>query len=154
MTQEQSISVFHTQQAAEKAAKAFLTFHDVSFRKTHDLNELGGQCAALDASLAPLFKEASDLTDYAVVPATWTLRANRTREKRLRHWQSLRAFSMRSVLSWRRPANPESRLGSPLLQLAGARGSAKSKAGAFSPRPRYRSSYPGLTYFVSEASDP
>lgn len=64
---EPSRSVFHSQQAAEKAAKAFLTFHDVSFRKTHDLNELGGQCAALDASLAPVFKEASDLTDYAVV---------------------------------------------------------------------------------------
>ncbi|MGA2726030.1 MAG: HEPN domain-containing protein [Bryobacteraceae bacterium] len=58
---------FHSQQTAEKAAKAFLTFHDVPFRKTHDLNELGGQCAVLNPSLAPLFKEASDLTDYAVV---------------------------------------------------------------------------------------
>jgi HEPN domain-containing protein len=48
---EPSRSVFHSQQAAEKAAKAFLTSHDVLFRKTHDLNELGGQCAALDASL-------------------------------------------------------------------------------------------------------
>jgi HEPN domain-containing protein len=64
---EPSRSVFHSQQAAEKAAKAFLAFHDVPFRKTHDLNELGGQCAALNPSLAPLFKEASDLTDYAVV---------------------------------------------------------------------------------------
>jgi HEPN domain-containing protein len=64
---EPSCSVFHSQQAAEKAAKAFLTFHDVTFRKTHDLNELGGQCAALNPSLAPPFKEASDLTDYAVV---------------------------------------------------------------------------------------
>ncbi|SPF37108.1 HEPN domain protein [Candidatus Sulfopaludibacter sp. SbA4] len=63
---EPSRSVFHSQQAAEKAAKAFLTFHDVSFRKTHDMNELGGQCAALNPSLAPLFKETSDLTDYAV----------------------------------------------------------------------------------------
>ena len=64
---EPSRSVFHSQQAAEKAAKAFLAFHDVTFRKTHDLNELGGQCAALNPSLAPLFKEASDLNDYAVV---------------------------------------------------------------------------------------
>jgi len=30
-------------------------------------NELGGQCAALNHSLAPLFQEASVLTDYAVV---------------------------------------------------------------------------------------
>ena len=64
---EPSRSVFHSQQAAEKAAKGFLTFHDVPFRKTHDLNELGGQCAALNPSLAPLFKDASDLNDYAIV---------------------------------------------------------------------------------------
>jgi HEPN domain-containing protein len=64
---EPSRPVFHSQQAAEKAAKAFLTFRDVPYRKTHDLNELGGQCAALNPSLAPLFQEASDLTDYAVV---------------------------------------------------------------------------------------
>ena len=48
-------------------SQSFLTLHDVTFRKTHDLNELGGQCAALNPSLAPLFKDASDLTDYAVV---------------------------------------------------------------------------------------
>jgi HEPN domain-containing protein len=64
---EPSRSVFHSQQAAEKAAKAFLAFHDVSFRKTHDLNELGGQCAALDSSLVPVFKQAADLNDYAVL---------------------------------------------------------------------------------------
>lgn len=34
---EPSRSVFLSQQAAEKAAKAFLTFHQVAFRKTHDL---------------------------------------------------------------------------------------------------------------------
>ena len=38
-----SRSVFHSQQAAEKAAKALLTFHDVIFRKTHNLSELGKQ---------------------------------------------------------------------------------------------------------------
>jgi HEPN domain-containing protein len=54
-------------QPADKAAKTFLTFHDVTFRKTDDLNELGGQCAELDESLSPLFKDASDLNDYAIV---------------------------------------------------------------------------------------
>ena len=33
---EPSRSVFHSQQAAEKAVKAFLTFHQIPFRKTHD----------------------------------------------------------------------------------------------------------------------
>jgi HEPN domain-containing protein len=64
---EPSRSVFHSQQAAEKAAKAFLVFRDVPYRKTHDLNELGEQCAALDPSLVALFKQAADLTDYAVL---------------------------------------------------------------------------------------
>ncbi len=64
---EPSRSVFHRQQAAEKAAKAFLTFHDVTFRKTHDLNELGGQCVQLAPALASLFQDAADLNDYAVV---------------------------------------------------------------------------------------
>ncbi len=64
---EPSRSVFHSQQTAEKSAKALLTFHDVTFRKTHDLDELGRQCAALAPALAPLFQEASDLNDYAVI---------------------------------------------------------------------------------------
>jgi len=64
---EPSRSVFHSQQAAEKTAKAFLSFRDVPFRKTHDLKELGEQCAALNPELAPLLREAADLTDYAVV---------------------------------------------------------------------------------------
>jgi HEPN domain-containing protein len=62
---EPSRSVFHSQQAAEKAAKAFLTFHQIAFRKTHDLTDLGAQCAAADPSLEPLLREVEDLTDYA-----------------------------------------------------------------------------------------
>ena len=45
---EPSRSVFHSQQAAEKALKAFLTFHQIPFRRTHDLTDLGSQCAAVD----------------------------------------------------------------------------------------------------------
>jgi len=33
--------MFHSRQAAEKAMKAFLAWHDVPFRKTHNLEELG-----------------------------------------------------------------------------------------------------------------
>ncbi len=38
-------ALFHSQQAAEKALKAFLTWHDHPFRKTHDLKVLGKLCA-------------------------------------------------------------------------------------------------------------
>jgi HEPN domain-containing protein len=57
--------MFHAQQAAEKAMKAFLAWHDVPFRRTHNLEELGRQCAALDATLARLADQAAPLTEYA-----------------------------------------------------------------------------------------
>jgi uncharacterized protein len=58
-------TLFHCQQAAEKALKAFLAWHDVSFRKTHDIQELGQACLALDATLTDLIARASSLTEYA-----------------------------------------------------------------------------------------
>lgn len=57
--------LFHAQQAAEKAMKAFLTWHDAPFRKTHNLEELGRQCAALDATLGPMADQAAPLTEHA-----------------------------------------------------------------------------------------
>jgi HEPN domain-containing protein len=62
---EPSRSVFHSQQAAEKAVKAFLTFHQIPFRKTHDLADLGSQCVTVDPSLERILREVADLTDYA-----------------------------------------------------------------------------------------
>ncbi len=57
--------VFHAQQAVEKALKAFLTWHGQSFRKTHNLVELGASCAELDPTLEPLLRRAAPLTEYA-----------------------------------------------------------------------------------------
>jgi len=57
--------VFHAQQLAEKALKAFLTWHDRPFRKTHNLVELGEQCAAIEPGLEPLLRRAAPLTEYA-----------------------------------------------------------------------------------------
>jgi len=49
-------AAFHCQQAVEKAFKALLAWHDRPFRKTHNLEELGEACLALDRSLKPLGK--------------------------------------------------------------------------------------------------
>ncbi len=57
--------VFHSQQAAEKALKAFLSWHQVPFRKTHNLVELGEACARIDGTLEPLLRRAAPLTEYA-----------------------------------------------------------------------------------------
>lgn len=57
--------VFHAQQAAEKAFKAFLAWHDVPFRKTHNLEELGQACASIDSTLDTVVNRAVSLTEYA-----------------------------------------------------------------------------------------
>ena len=58
-------ALFHCQQAIEKALKAFLAWHDVPFRKTHNLTELGEVCVKIDASLQEVAERAGPLTKYA-----------------------------------------------------------------------------------------
>ena len=58
-------ALFHAQQAAEKAEKGFLVWHDKLFRKTHDLVELGSACSSVDHSLDPILHQAARLTTYA-----------------------------------------------------------------------------------------
>ncbi|MDR1962745.1 MAG: HEPN domain-containing protein [Planctomycetaceae bacterium] len=55
-------SVFHTQQCAEKALKAFLSFNRQPIHKTHKLEELIKQCAEVDSSFNDLLTEAQFLT--------------------------------------------------------------------------------------------
>src|SRR5689334_7226087 len=57
--------LFHAQQAAQKSLKAFLAWHDVPFRKTHNLEELGQQCETVDPTMAAIATEAAPLTEYA-----------------------------------------------------------------------------------------
>ena len=57
-----SAAVFHAQQAAEKAPKAFLTWHNRPFRRTHDLEELTTGYIAVDAAFATLYSAAVLLT--------------------------------------------------------------------------------------------
>jgi HEPN domain-containing protein len=58
-------AAFHAQQAAERSLKAFLHWHDVPFRKTHELEELGRACTELDASLEDAVERVLDLTPFA-----------------------------------------------------------------------------------------
>ena len=57
--------VFHAQQAAEKAMKGFLAWHDRPFGKTHNLVELGRACASIAPDLEPILRRAAPLTEYA-----------------------------------------------------------------------------------------
>ena len=58
-------SLFHCQQVVEKSFKAFLTWHDHPFRKTHSIEEIGEACLKIDATLSPLVDETAHMTEYA-----------------------------------------------------------------------------------------
>ncbi len=58
-------ALFHCQQATEKSFKAFLTFHNQPFRRTHNLEEIGEACLAIDPTLQAIVDEAVPLTEYA-----------------------------------------------------------------------------------------
>ncbi len=57
---------FHSQQAAEKYLKAFLTRKQVEFSKTHNIGELLGLAGTVDEELANELLAASVLTPYGV----------------------------------------------------------------------------------------
>lgn len=61
------LSAFHCQQAAEKAVKGFLVYHDVMFRKSHDVREHIEAAARIEPSFALLAVKATYLNPFAVL---------------------------------------------------------------------------------------
>ena len=57
---------FHAQQAGEKFLKAFLTWQQIEFRKTHSMGELLDLVERADAALAAALEDAVALTPYGV----------------------------------------------------------------------------------------
>ena len=49
-------ALFHAQQCAEKTMKALLTWHQIPFKKTHDLDELKLACLPLAGDAATHFE--------------------------------------------------------------------------------------------------
>lgn len=96
-------ALFHCQQAAEKSLKALLTSHDNPFKKTHDLDELGSACLALDAGLSESLLSVSTLTVFA-----WEFRYPgdakcRPCTKRVSISTSRIGSTLRFLLDFRRP---------------------------------------------------
>ena len=58
-------ALYHYQQAAEKALKAYLAWRDQPLRRTHQLQELVRDCEQLSADFAALHNAAAVLTPYA-----------------------------------------------------------------------------------------
>ena len=58
---------FHSQQCIEKYLKAFLTYHQKRFGKTHNIAELIELCKEIDEDFEKLYDiKAESLTPYAV----------------------------------------------------------------------------------------
>lgn len=58
---------FHSQQAAEKSLKAYLTWQEEPFGKTHSLVALVGSCLPYDPAFHNLRQAAITLTPFAVI---------------------------------------------------------------------------------------
>lgn len=59
-------TVYHTQQCAEKALKAYLVFKNQRVQRTHDLQKILELCSQYDASFKQLLSDALDLLPYAI----------------------------------------------------------------------------------------
>ena len=91
-------AVYHCQQAAEKALKAFLTYHDIEFEKTHDLTELLALCIKVEPAFQPWQEVAQELTPYAVqfrYPADVLEPERSEAESALQHAQAFVDFILR-----------------------------------------------------------
>ena len=81
-----SRAAFCAQQAAEKSLKGLLTFRKIPFKKTHDVRELGSQCAAGDRELMDATHCAAALSRFAVegrYPGEWPTPTNEEAHKAL-----------------------------------------------------------------------
>ena len=59
------VAVYHCQQAAEKAVKAFLVHHGKAYEKTHDIEVLVDFACEVDSQFKELADAADALTPYA-----------------------------------------------------------------------------------------
>jgi HEPN domain-containing protein len=59
------VAVYHCQQAAEKAVKAFLVHHGKPYEKTHDIEVLIDLAGEVDSGFNKLADAADALTPYA-----------------------------------------------------------------------------------------
>ena len=70
------VAVYHCQQAAEKAIKAWLTEHDIIFPKTHSLEDLVELCTPSAPVFEQIVKQAAELTPFGFefrYPGQWSV---------------------------------------------------------------------------------
>lgn len=102
-----SEALFHCQQAAEKYLKAYLTWNQAAFRKTHDLEELVAACSGLILHCNPLLTR---LRRYRSTRGSFAIRApltSLTRRKRRLAALWPNKCARKSQAGYRRPPQVE-----------------------------------------------
>ncbi len=61
------VAVYHTEQCAEKALKAFLAFKKQPIMKTHDLSVLIDLCVDIDPDFNELYDSIENLNPYSIL---------------------------------------------------------------------------------------
>ena len=61
-----SPSIFHTQECAEKALKAFLAYKNMVIPKSHNLDELWLKCSELDKDFNTIYMNVIDLNGFDI----------------------------------------------------------------------------------------
>jgi len=74
-------AIYHCQQAAEKALKGFLVYHDQRFEMTHDIEVLVRLAVQYGSGFAPTIARANQLTRYATAFRYPGLRTEPTRHE-------------------------------------------------------------------------
>lgn len=88
-------ALFHAQQCAEKTIKAVLTWRQIPFRKTHDLDELKQMCVPIAGDAAPHLAGIERLPSMHGDSATRAPRTLPNEQKRRRLSARLNSFWMR-----------------------------------------------------------
>jgi len=91
------VAVYHCQQAAEKAVKAFLVHHAREYERTHDIEVLIDLASEVDSTFSMLADAADALTPYATrfryPNATFAIEPLSTEyDEALQHAQSIYDF--------------------------------------------------------------
>lgn len=102
------VAVYHCQQAAEKAVKAFLVHHERPYERTHDIEVLVDLACEVDGSFSTLADAADALTPYATrlryPNATFAVEPQPTEyDEALQHAQAIYDFVLKRLPNEAKP---------------------------------------------------
>ena len=94
------IGVYHCQQAAEKALKAWLTSRDIVFSKTHSLEDIVRLCVPSASGFSQFQHHAEELTPLAMATGILAMFRFLACNLHLGHWLWPKKYAIFASNSW------------------------------------------------------